>query len=347
MRARRQRSAVEFVFEFVHKPQREEPRQHGGADERKRLEEPDPAHRDRRGEEPRHRQTKRDAAAYLHEEAVDGAADRDEERVVNHAVHREGVASHRDAQRAHRRVRHVGLGAEETDRGPRPQREQEAERERDAAADYERGANSFLYSYEAAPPVVEGDEGDERVADAHQGAEGYILDAQRNHPARYRDVAVGLGEHAVDRAHAERDASGRERDGQADGGDGAPYREHLAARRGEQRNLYRAVAAHLSYKVDRARRASDEGSRGGSSHAPAEDEDEERVEHEVQAVRDEEETQRRHRVALAAEDGVHDVGEGYDHRHRRYPHVVEPRLAQRLGVRRAEHAEEGVRRPGE
>ena len=33
---------------------------------------------------------KGDAAADLHEEAVDGAADRDEERVVNHSVHREG-----------------------------------------------------------------------------------------------------------------------------------------------------------------------------------------------------------------------------------------------------------------
>ena len=104
-------------------------------------------------------------------------------------------------------------------------------------------------------------------------------------------------------------ASGRERHGQADGGDGAPYREHLAARHDEQGSLYRAVAAHLSYKVDGSRGAPDEGSRRRSRHAPAEDEDEG-----AGRARSSARSRRRRSAAAsscrpAAEDGVYDVGE--------------------------------------
>ena len=246
-------------------------------------------YRDHAREQPDGGHAQHHAAADLDHKAVTGISSGDEERVVEHAVYHHRVAGYRDAYRLDGDGGDLLRRAEEIYDRMRGEGEREADRHRYHAADDERRADAASHAIKAAPSVVEGEEGDERVVDPHQGVEGEVLDAQPHHPAGDGDVAVGRRQNLVDGAHAEGDAAGGEGDGKSDRRYPAPYPHHAAARPCEEGEFYFARLAQFLYQVEGAGEAPGEGGRRRARHAPAEREDEDRVQDKVQPVGDKKE----------------------------------------------------------
>ena len=155
-------------------------------------------------------------------------------------------------------------------------------------------------------------------------------------------------QNAVGPAHPHGHAGRRQGYGDADPEDGAPPGAELRPGMEEGRHGDGADARHLPQEVEHRDDPREAGCGGRARYAPAEREDEERIEEHVDRVGEGDGLEGRQGVPLGAGGGVGDVDIADERQHERRPEVVEPAQPQQLRVASGpEHPEQDARYRGQ